>query len=169
MYFNYPVNQNAPHSFCNVRLILHIFEFCLIVCFGFHVVLENISSELGNMLWIICLIYITIFYGLHEMILNSLQEILVYLLHLFTEILLLAIFDCWRSGTWTLRFCSHVDDRNLWSISPLYTVNATVLDNCRNAWSGNISLCCGKSIYILFVIFLFIVTWRFLFESLICR
>ena len=174
MHLDDPVNQNASHSLCNIWLILHIFEFWLVLTFCSHEVLENVTGEFGNVLGVLSLMNIAVFDTLYKMALNSLQKVLVDRPHFVIEIMLLIFlefFYCWSCCAWALRFGSHMDDRNLRAISSLDTVAntgvyGTIWNYGWNAWARKICLSLVKVVVdVLFVVFL-LVGW-FMLKSLL--
>ena len=179
MHFYYPVNKNATHSLRNERLILHVLEFWLILSLGFHKVIQNVRSKFSHMLRVTGLLDITILNSLDQMVLHSLQKLVIYWPHLLSELLLQILlslffefFYCGGSCTWALRLCPHMNYRHLWSIPSLKAIGVQgggVLvcgKNRRDVDLGKIGLSLMQIGYVPLVVILLFVAW-FVFEALL--
>ena len=54
MHFNDPIDQNAPHPFCYMVLVIHILDLWLIILLGVHEVLHYVLCKLTDVLDIFC-------------------------------------------------------------------------------------------------------------------
>ena len=85
MHLNDPVDQDAPHSLCDLRLVFHILVLGLIHHFSCHKVLHYIRSKFGNILRIGSIFLITLIHSLFEIIIAPFLEIFVHTLKFFLE------------------------------------------------------------------------------------
>lgn len=96
VHFNDPVDQDASHSLCDLRLVFHVLVLRLVHHFSSHEVFHNISGEFSYVLWILCVILIAFIDGLMQMHLASALEFFIYalqfLVKLFSVILLFYFF-----------------------------------------------------------------------------
>ena len=79
--FNYPINQYASHPICDLRLVHHVICFWLIVDLNSQIMMHDVTSELGNILWVSNMSSITLFKGTSNQFLAPLLELLINQLH----------------------------------------------------------------------------------------
>ena len=67
MHFDDPIDQNAPHPFCYMVLVVHILDLRLIVLLSIHEVFHYILSKLADVLHILCSLLVAVLNRLHQM------------------------------------------------------------------------------------------------------
>ena len=116
MHFNYPVDKDAPHSFTDVGLMLHILYFRLIFNFSCQIVFHYVASKFNHILWIWRIVHITIKHSFMQIMINPLVEMLAHIFHIFLKVFN-RVFDLFESFYGCVLFCGR------WLLAASYTLS----------------------------------------------
>lgn len=67
MHLDDPIDQNAPHPFCYMVLVVHILDLRLVVLLSVHEVLHYVFCKLTDILHILCSLFVAVFDRLYQM------------------------------------------------------------------------------------------------------
>ena len=87
VHLNNPVDKNASHTLCDVRLYLHVLVLWLVETFCSKIVCHDILAKLSDMLWVCCSFEIARQNGFIKVIINPHHKVAIDRLNLYFKVM----------------------------------------------------------------------------------